>query len=110
MAKRLTVFDIPGDPDELFEIKHSVMDPVMSRKAPEYGALVHIAVKKPDGSGIVIVNLWDSPEGSDRAMEDPEIIEVRNQLAERLGVSDAPTGKHYEVVDFMQAGQPAPTG
>ena len=43
-------------------------------------------------------------------MEDPEIIEVRNQLAERLGVSDAPTGRHYEVVDFMQAGQPAPTG
>ena len=110
MAKRLTVFDIPGDPDNLFEMKHTVMDPVMSRKAPEYGALVHIAVKKPDGSGIMIVNVWESAEGSDRAFEDPEIIEVRNQMAERLDIADAPTGDHYEVVDFMQAGQPAAAG
>jgi hypothetical protein len=82
MAKRLTIFTIPGDPDELFEFKHAVMDPVITAKGAEYGELLHVAVRNPDGRGITIVNLWDSAEGSERAAQDP--------------------GTHYEVVDFIQ--------
>jgi hypothetical protein len=101
MAKRLSIFNIPGDPDELLEFKHSVMDPVMSVKGPEYGGLVHVAAKSPDGSGIIVVNVWESPEASDRAFEDPEIQEARGKLAEKIS-GGAPTATHYEIVDYQQ--------
>ena len=107
MAKRLTIFNVPGNPDELFEMKHSLMDPVMMRKAPEYGGVMHIAARNPDGSGIIIVNVWDSPEGSDAAFEDPEVQEVQRQLMERTGLTERPAPTHYEIVDLVQADQPA---
>lgn len=102
MPQRLTIFTIPGDPDELFEFKHAVMDPVIIAKGAEYGELLHIAVRNPDGSGITIVNLWDSDEGSDRAAQDPDIQAVRAKLAARLERESPPSGMHYDVVDFIQ--------
>ena len=102
MAKRMTIFSIPGDPDELFEFKHTVMDPVITAKGADYGEVVHIAVKNPDGAGITIVNIWDSAEGSDRAAQDPEVAAVRAALAEHLGAGSPPAGVHYEVVDLIQ--------
>ena len=102
MAKRMTIFSIPGDPADLFEFKREVMDPVITAKGGEYGEIVHIAVKNPDGSGITIVNVWESAERSDRAARDPEIEAVRAALAERLGAGSPPAGIHYEVVDFVQ--------
>lgn len=102
MPQRLTIFTIPGDPDEIFKFKHAIMDPVITAKGAEYGELLHIAVRNPDGSGVTIVNLWDSAEGSDRAAQDPEIQAVRAKLAAQVG-RDAPlTGMHYEVVDLIQ--------
>jgi hypothetical protein len=102
MAKRMTIFSISGDPDELFEFKHNLMDPVIAEKGSEYGELVHIAVKNPDGAGITIVKVWESPEGSDRAAQDPEVAAVRTALAERLGAESPPGGVHYEVIDLIQ--------
>lgn len=100
MGKRLTIIELKGDPDELLEIKRSVTDPVMSRKGPEYGAISHVAAKAPDG--LMIVNLWESEEDSERAFQDPEVQEMRNTLRERLG-AEPPMGVHYEVVDHQQA-------
>ena len=102
MPQRLTIFTIPGNPNELFEFKHTVMDPVIAAKGAEFGELLHVAVRNPDGSGITIVNLWDSAEGSDRAAHDPDIQAVRAKLAARLDRDSPPTGTHYEVVDFIQ--------
>lgn len=102
MAKRMTMFSIPGDPDGLFEFKHKVMDPVITAKGGDYGELVHIAVKNPDGTGIMIINVWESIEGSDRAAQDPEIKAIRTALAEHLGAGSPPRGVHYEVVDLIQ--------
>ena len=100
MAKRLTIIQLKGDPDELLQIKREVTDPVMSRKAPEYGAISHVAAKTPDG--LLIVNLWESEEGSEQALQDPEIQEMRSTLSERLG-GEPPAPEHYEVVDHQQA-------
>ena len=102
MAHRLTIFTIPGNPDELFEFKHAVMDPVITAKGAEYGELLHVAVRNPDGDGITILNLWDSAEGSDRAAQDPDIQAVRAKLAAVLDENSPPTGVHYEVVDLIQ--------
>jgi quinol monooxygenase YgiN len=101
MAKRLTIFEIPGDPEELLEAKHQVMDAVMSRKGPEYGHLVHVAARKPDGSGIVIVNVWSDADGSDRAFQDPEIQDARTKMGETVETARG-AAVHYEVVDFRR--------
>jgi hypothetical protein len=101
MPKRLTVFDIPGDPDELFAAKHQVMDSVMSRKGPEYGHLVHVAARKPDGSGILIVNVWNDADGSERAFDDPEMKDARAKMGEIVEAARG-AAAHYEVVDFRQ--------
>lgn len=106
MAKRLTIMNIPGDADQLFELKHEVMDPVMQRKAPEYGGMVHIAAKNADGSGIIIVNLWESEDGSDNVVQDPEVQEARRKMMEAVGAQ--PEVSHHEVVDVGgRAVQPA---
>jgi hypothetical protein len=102
VPQRLTIFTFPGDPDELFKFKHAVMDPVITAKGAEYGELLHVAVRNPDGNGITIVNLWDSAEGSDRAARDPDIQAVREKLAALLDHESPPTGMHYEVVDLIQ--------
>jgi hypothetical protein len=102
VAQRLTIFTIPGDPDELFKFKHAVMDPVITAKGAEYGELLHVAAKNPDRRGITIINLWDSIEGSDRAAQDPDIQAVRAKLAAQLDRDSPPAGIHYEVVDFIQ--------
>jgi hypothetical protein len=107
MAKRLTILNIPGDPDQIFELKHSVIDPVMSRKGPEYGGIAHIAARNPDGSGVIIVNLWESEEGSEQAFQDPEVQAMRAQISERMGGGEPPVGNHYEVVDLQGALAPA---
>jgi hypothetical protein len=102
LLQRLTIFTIPGDPDKLFEFKHAVMDPVITAKGAEYGELLHVAVRNPDGRGITIVNLWDSVDGSERAAQDPDIQAVRGKLAAVLDSDSPPTGTHYEVVDLIQ--------
>jgi quinol monooxygenase YgiN len=101
VAKRLTIFEIPGDPEELLEAKHRTMDSVMSKKGPEYGHLVHVAARKPDGSGILIVNVWNDAEGSDRAFQDPEMQEARAKMGE-IVESARGGATHYEVVDFRR--------
>ncbi|HEX2126083.1 MAG TPA: hypothetical protein VHF45_05925 [Thermoleophilaceae bacterium] len=63
----LTMFRIPGDPDELLRHKQEVMDPKVAPAARENGAIEHI-VLKTDG-GIMIVNLWETLEGSERTNE-----------------------------------------
>ncbi len=100
--KRLTIIRTSGNPDELMKSKREHIDPVMQRKAEEYGHLVHIAARSDDG--LVVINLWESEEGSQRAWEDPELQEAR----EAAGRNGASTGKttfeHYEVEDYRQGG------
>ena len=73
--QRLTIIRTPGDPDELLASKREHIEPVMRRKADEYGNLAHIAARTDDG--LLVINLWESEEGSQRAWEDPEVQEAR---------------------------------
>lgn len=63
----LTMFKIPGDPDELLRFKQEQMDPIVGPAARENGAIEHIVVKADDG--LVFVNLWETLEGSERTNE-----------------------------------------
>ena len=98
--QRLTIIRTPGDPDRLLETKRQHIDPVMERKAGDYGHILHVAARGPDG--LVVVNLWESEEGSEQAAQDPEIQQARNALAESGVASGPPDFSHYEVVDFRQ--------
>ena len=95
---RLTIIRSSGDPDELLAAKREHMDPVMERKAPEYGNVLHVAARTPEG--MLVLNLWESEEGSEEAFQDPEIQQARQAMLESGTVSGPPEISHYEVVDY----------
>ncbi len=51
---------------------------------------------------MVVMNLWESEEGSDQAAQDPEIQEAREAMANAGVATGQPTFEHYEVVDYRQ--------
>ncbi|HEX8065491.1 MAG TPA: hypothetical protein VF520_03075 [Thermoleophilaceae bacterium] len=97
----LTMFKIPGDPDELLARKQSELDPVFEPKARENGAIEHLVVKT--GDGIMIVNVWETLEGSEKTAQDvgpvarekglPQPTDWSSfEVAQRVVVSDAGIG------------------
>ncbi len=96
--QRLTIIRSSGDPEKLLAAKHEHMDPVMQRKAPEYGNLLHLAARTPEG--MLVLNLWESEEASEQAFQDAEIQEARQAMLESGTMSGPPEILHYEVVDY----------
>ncbi len=41
--ERLTIIRTPGEPDRLLQVKREHIDPVMERKAGQYGHILHVA-------------------------------------------------------------------
>jgi hypothetical protein len=99
--QRLTIIRTPGDPEQLLAIKRQHIDPVMERKGGGYGHIFHVAAKGPDG--MIVVNLWDSAEGSEQAAQDPEIQQAREAMRESGAATRQPEFSHYEVVDYRQS-------
>ncbi|HEV2724480.1 MAG TPA: hypothetical protein VGV10_07590 [Thermoleophilaceae bacterium] len=87
-----------GDPERLLAAKREHIDPVMERKAPEYGNLLHVAARTPDG--VLVLNLWKSEEGSAQAFQDPEIQQARQAMMDSGAAAGPPEMTHYEVVDY----------
>ena len=88
----------PFDPDKLvgagpqldrFEEVH--------RAQPSYvgGIVVDLG-----GGRCLVLNLWESEEGSEQAFQDPEIQQARQAMLESGTVSGPPEISHYEVVDY----------
>ena len=96
----LTTFRIEGDPDELLRFKQEKMDPTVAPAARENGAIEHIVVKTD--TGLMIVNLWETIEGSDRTSE------VARQAALDAGEEARPPQdwQSYEIVqrEVVEAG------
>ena len=68
----LTIHRLNGDPDELLRRKQTKFGPVTSRLAPDYGAIFSVTAKTEDG--LLIVNLWDSPQGPVQFAQVPEVL------------------------------------
>lgn len=98
---RLTIIRTPGDPDGLLAAKREHIDPVMKSKAGDFGNILHIAARTEDG--IIAVNLWESAEGSDRMVEDPDIQKARAAVQDSGAATGPPEFSHYDVDDFRQA-------
>ncbi len=100
---RLTVMRASGDPDELFAAKRENIDPVMERRAGEFGNIFHIAARTPEG--IMVINLWESAEGSEQAAQDPDIQAAREAMAQTGAAKGPPEVEHYEVEDNRYAAE-----
>jgi len=96
--RRLTIMRATGDSDELLAAKRDHIDPVMERKAGEYGNIFHVAARTPDG--LVVLNLWESEDGSEQAAQDPEIQAAREAMSQTGAATGPPDVEHYEVEDY----------
>ena len=95
----LTLIRIPGDADELFKTQYEKMSSVMSRVGPENGQLSHVAAKTDEG--LLIVNLWESKEGSEAASRHPEVQQAQQSAAQESGISREDVRyEHYDVLNF----------
>ena len=95
----LTLIRIPGDADELFKTQYEKMSSVMSRVGPENGQLSHVAAKTDEG--LLIVNLWESKEGSEAASRDPEVQQAQQSATQESGISREDVRyEHYDVLNF----------
>ncbi len=96
--QRLTIIRTQGDPDQLLAAKREHIDPVASQKAGQYGHILHLAARAPDG--MVVINLWESEEGSEQAFHDPDIEQARQAMQDSGAAAGPPEITHYEVVDY----------
>ena len=71
----LTIARISGDPDRLLERYRESSD-AMAEVGRDYGLILHTAART--AAGIMLVNLWESREGSEGAAADPRrAVELR---------------------------------
>jgi hypothetical protein len=91
----LTIARIAGDPHELLRVYRRSAQ-VMNGVGRDHGLLVHAAAATDDG--LVMVNVWPSPAGSEAAARDPR----------RLGELAAPglepgqlTREHHEAAHVV---------
>jgi len=98
MARRLTIMRLKGNPDELLQTKQEKLDPIARDKAREYGAISQAVAKTSDG--LMMVNLWESEQGSDSMRADPEIDgAIRDSM---MAVAEGPPEvEHYELVQYQ---------
>jgi quinol monooxygenase YgiN len=99
MAQQLTVINIKGDTDEILAAKREHLDPVVSVKGPENGGIWSVTARTDDG--VMVINLWQDAESSDRAFQDPEV----QAALQAAGASMTSTERtHYEVADYNAGG------
>ena len=90
----LTMFKIKGDTDQLLQTMQERIDPIVEPVARSNGAIEHIKVRTDDG--VMIVNLWETLEGSEKTAEQvrPKIQEVAGE-----GGPEQSDWQSYEVAD-----------
>ncbi len=92
----VTMFRVPGDPDELLQRKQEVVDPLLQEHAPKNGGIEHITAKTEDG--LLIINVSESEEGSNAIAD-----QVRPR-AEEAGLPAPVDHQVFELVDRVQFG------
>ena len=71
----LSIHTMEGDPDDLLARKRQHVDPVTDRLAPAFGALMSVTSRTD--TGIITVNVWETPEGAAAFSQDPEVLRAR---------------------------------
>ena len=71
----MSIHTMEGDSDDLLARKRQHMDPVTGRLAPGFGALMSVTARTK--TGIVTVNVWETPEGAAAFSQDPEAVRAQ---------------------------------
>ena len=71
----LSTQTMEGDPEDLLARKRQHMDPVTERLAPAFGALASVTSRTK--TGIVMVNVRETPEGAAAFGQEPEAVRAR---------------------------------
>ena len=81
----LAMVKLNGDPERLLAAKRELMDPVAGPVFREHGHRSQVVVRSEDG--LVIFNLWDDPQGRDRANADPAMQDARQRVVAATGAT-----------------------
>jgi hypothetical protein len=87
----LSLTRFAGDPDALLAT-YERSEPTMSAVGRDHGLLVHATARTE--AGLLVVNLWPSPEGSRTASQDPRRLAA---LRESGLTSERIEREHYDV-------------
>jgi hypothetical protein len=79
----LAMVKLKGDPEQILAAKSEYMDPVAEAPFREHGHQSQIVTRTDDG--VIIFNLWDNPEGRDRANADPDMQAAREKIVAITG-------------------------
>lgn len=85
----VTIFEIPGDPDEILALQEEKIEAVIKPVAEKNGGISHIAVRTDNG--VMVINHWETEEGMERSAQ-----EVRPQMDE-AGMPAPQNWRSYEV-------------
>jgi hypothetical protein len=91
----VSLIRIPGDAEELLESQYRPMSSVMSRVGPMNGLISHVAARTDDG--LLVVNLWESKEGSEATFRHPD---VQQAIADSPVRREQLTFEHYDVANY----------
>ncbi len=90
----MTIHQLDGDPEDLWQKKTTTFDPVVDAIAPRYGALASFTAKTD--RGLRIVNVWRSAEDVQQFMQVPEVIAAQK-------ASGLPMPSSFERFDVVGA-------
>ena len=91
----LTIARIAGDPDRLLAGYRQTAE-LMDQVGRDHGLILHAGAQT--GDGLLIVNLWPSPDGSEAAAADPRRLAALRRAA--LG-PDQPRKEHHDVERYV---------
>jgi hypothetical protein len=86
----LTIFELHGDPDELFAAQEEKVEPIVRPLAAANGAISSTIVRTDEG--LMVINHWGSMEGMERVS-----AEVRPQV-EAMGLPVPTNWRSFEVL------------
>jgi hypothetical protein len=102
MAGRVTIFRF-DDGDAAIE-RARTLDERLRDVAIEHGARQRITARK--GDTVLLINVWDTAEGSDAMAEDPRVLAVLSEL----GFDGPPPNREVlELVESVIVAEAAPS-
>jgi len=90
----VTIFEIPGDTDEILALQDEKIESVIRPVAEKNGGIAHLALKTD--TGVMVINHWENEEGMEQSAQ-----EVRPQM-EEAGLPAPENWRSYEVARHVE--------
>ena len=90
----LTLIRIPGNSDEL--LADDTMPRNVERLGPKHGLIANVRAATDDG--ILVVNLWESKEGSEAMAQEPDVQRMRESQPGEVRFEHFDVGDDYRII------------